>query len=331
MGISRQALVDALAAVRPGLANKEIVEQSCSFVFDGDLVCTYNDEIAVSHPVPPGIAGAVRAEELYSLLTKLPDEEIQVQVTETELLIEGKRRKTGLALQSKILVPMGVLKSEKQWKPLPKGFDDALEFCRMSVGADMTKPLLTCLHVKDDVMESCDNFRLGRWTLGEPMRDELLLPGIAAEKLRSYNVTEYAATKEWAHFRNDKQAVFSVRLFDGQYPDLTKLLAKEGFPLKLPSDLPGILGRAEVMMEKIDGTAEVMLEKGLIHVKTRSAVGWFEESARIQYDGGSVSFRIFPKFLREISGKLLQVEVCPGLLKFEGGNFVHACSTMTGT
>ena len=91
--MNRKELLGALSAVRPGLANKEVMEQSCSFVFDGGMVCTYNDEIAVSHPVPEGISGAVRASELFSLLSKFPDEEIGVEVTEAELVVSGKKRK----------------------------------------------------------------------------------------------------------------------------------------------------------------------------------------------------------------------------------------------
>ena len=327
-GMNRKELLEALSVVRPGLASKEIVEQSCSFVFDGGRVCTYNDEIAVSHPVPEGISGAVRAGELFSLLSKFPDEEIGVEVTESELVVSGKKRKAGIALQSKIKIPLDALKAEKEWKPLPEGFGDALEFCGMSVGQDMTKPLLTCIHVKGEMVESCDNHRIGRWTLAQSVPDELLIMGTAAKRLLSYKATEYAVSKEWAHFRNEAQAVFSVRVFEGQYPDLSKFLAVEGFRLELPTELPEILERAEVMMEEVDGTAEIALAEKHLTVRTKGPVGWFEEDARVRYDGEPVSFRIPPRFLREISGRLRSVEVCGGLLKFQGDNFVHACSTV---
>ena len=326
--MNRKELLEALSAVRPGLASKEIVEQSCSFVFDGGMVCTYNDEIAVSHPVPEGISGAVRAGELFSLLSKFPDEEIGVEVTEAELVVSGKKRKAGIALQSKIKIPLDTLKAEKDWKPLPEGFGDALEFCGMSVGQVMTKPLLTCIHVKGDRVESCDNHRIGRWTLAQSVSDELLIMGTAAKRLLSYKVMEYAVSKEWVHFRNEEQAVFSIRVFEGQYPDLSKFLAVEGFKLELPSKLPEILERAEVMMEEIDGTAEITLAEKHLMVRTRGPVGWFEENTRVRYNGESVAFSIPPKFLREISGRLRSVEVCGGLLKFQGENFVYACSTV---
>jgi hypothetical protein len=325
--MNRQVLIDALAAVRPGLASREILEQSGSFVFDDGMVYTYNDQISISHPVPPGITGAVRAGELYSLLTKFPDEEVQTEVTKTELVIQGKRRKAGVALQTEVRLPLDTLKGEKAWKPLPKGFADGLKFCGMSVGKDMTKPVLTSIHVKGNVMESCDNYRLGRWTLGESIADDLLIPESAADKLPAYAPTDYATSEGWIHFRNEKQVVFSARTFEGTYPDLSKLIANDGFTLELPAELPDVLERAEVLVkDEIDGMAEIGLAANALTVKARGPVGWFEEQVRVRYKGDKIEFRIRPAFLREISGKLKTVEVCPGLLKFQGENFLHACS-----
>jgi len=77
MNIQKEQLKKALETVKPGLAGKEIIEQSTSFAFMGDRVVTYNDEISISHPVEGlNLTGAIRAEELYQLLSKLKREEI---------------------------------------------------------------------------------------------------------------------------------------------------------------------------------------------------------------------------------------------------------------
>jgi len=51
MKINKNELKNALEIVKPGLANKEIIDQSTSFAFMNDCIVTYNDEISVSHPV----------------------------------------------------------------------------------------------------------------------------------------------------------------------------------------------------------------------------------------------------------------------------------------
>ena len=51
MKINKQQFIEALELVKPGLAAKEIIEQSTSFVFRAGQVITYNDEVAVHAPV----------------------------------------------------------------------------------------------------------------------------------------------------------------------------------------------------------------------------------------------------------------------------------------
>ena len=66
--IKRAELKEALETVKPGLASKEIIEQSTSFAFMGDKVVTYNNKISMSHPVKGlDITGAVKADEMYQL------------------------------------------------------------------------------------------------------------------------------------------------------------------------------------------------------------------------------------------------------------------------
>jgi len=89
MKIKKAELQKALELVKPGLAGKELIEQSTSFAFMGNRVVTYNDEISMSVPLVEGfnLTGAVKAEELYKLLTKLKGDEITLELTENEIQI----------------------------------------------------------------------------------------------------------------------------------------------------------------------------------------------------------------------------------------------------
>ena len=51
MKTNKTKLQTALEIVKPGLANKEIIEQSTSFAFLKGKVVTYNDEVSISHPL----------------------------------------------------------------------------------------------------------------------------------------------------------------------------------------------------------------------------------------------------------------------------------------
>ena len=86
MKINKTELQLALEKVKPGLASKEVIEQSTSFAFMGNRVVTYNDEISISHPVKGlEVMGAVKAQALYSFLSKVKRDEIDVEWEENQL------------------------------------------------------------------------------------------------------------------------------------------------------------------------------------------------------------------------------------------------------
>ena len=89
MKVKKENLRNALEIVKPGLSNKELIEQSTSFAFIKGRVVTYNDEISISHPVEDlKNSGAIKAEELYALLSKIKEEEIDIVPQEAEILIK---------------------------------------------------------------------------------------------------------------------------------------------------------------------------------------------------------------------------------------------------
>ena len=95
MRINREELLKALESVTPGLSPKEIQEQTNCIVFHEGQIITFNDEISCSRESPLGdIEGAVRAIPLLTLLSKLTEEEIQVEHSKdkSELHITVVRR-----------------------------------------------------------------------------------------------------------------------------------------------------------------------------------------------------------------------------------------------
>ena len=92
--MKKAELIKALEAVRPGLANKEMIEQSTSFAFMKDRVVTYNDEISISYPIQDlDLTGAIKAEELYAFLSKAKTEDIDVEITDAEIRLKAGRER----------------------------------------------------------------------------------------------------------------------------------------------------------------------------------------------------------------------------------------------
>jgi len=181
--MNKTNLQTALEIVKPGLAGKEMIEQSTSFAFMEGRVVTYNDEISISHPIEGlKINGAVQAEELYELLSKLKKDEIEITTKGNEIILKSGRTKAGLTLQQEIKLPLEEIGELGKWKPLPEDFLKHIKFAMAACSRDMSRPVLTCVHVsKDGIIEGSDSFRIARCQLKTEMPVKtFLLPASSA-------------------------------------------------------------------------------------------------------------------------------------------------------
>ena len=177
MKINKKELIKALTTVKPGLASKEMIEQSTSFCFLDNTVVTYNDEISISCPVPGiELKGAVNAVELYAFVNKVKTEEIDLSINENEILLKAGRSKAGLTLTAEVVLPIEEIGKINKWKKLPDKFLDGLAFASAACSRDMSRPVLTCVHINKDVIEGTDSFRAARYFLKEsvPIKPTLL-------------------------------------------------------------------------------------------------------------------------------------------------------------
>ena len=325
MKINKTDLQKALEKVRPGLANKEIIEQSTHFAFMGNRVVTYNDEISISCQVPNlDLTGAVSAQELYTFLSRIKVEEIEAEITENEIRLKTGKSTAGLVLHSEIRLPLQEMGDIEEWHTLPEGFMEALSFCRFSCSKDMSRPILTCVHVGDNYMESSDNIRFTYRGLpdGDVPVPEFLIPGTTIQELNRYKVAEIATSKGWIHFRTaDKTVTFSCRIFEDNYPNTESILELTEEPVKinLPKDLPEVLDRASVFAKAqfdADTMITVTLKDRKILIEAKNDAGWFEEELPIRYKDDPIKFVINPAFLSEMLGKTKSCMISGNKIKF---------------
>jgi hypothetical protein len=337
--INRKELLAALEAVRPGLAARDLIEQSTAFVFQAGRVYTYNDVVAVSHPCPAGLAGAVQSKELHALLTRLADDDLEVETTADEMLVRGKRSKAGITLQTEITLPLGEVGARKTWTALPQGFAAAVKFVLFSAGADMTKPWSTAVHVAGSTVETCDNFRLTRYLLPakkgvvSKIDADLLIPAVACADLVSYAPTHYSADDQWVHFMNAAGTEFSCRTVADKFPDLSPFVNREWqHEVEFPADMTEILERAKVFLvgdKNVQPVVSVKASSGRLTVSAKGGAGWFEEVVRVVASKEAFEFLINPNALADMLATLKDCELSAdkSVLKFEGDNFIHCCAT----
>lgn len=330
MKINKSELQKALEIVKPGLANKELIEQSTSFAFMGNKVVTYNDDISISHPIPGlELTGAVKADKLYQLLGKLKEEEITVTVNESEITLRSGRAKAGLVLQQEIKLPLEeeIAYAEK-WKKLPDLFISAVATAMSACSKDNSRPVLTCVHIrKDGAIEASDSLRIMKLQLPKEMPlDNFLLPSSAASTVVSLKPTYIAKGNGWVHFKTDAGTVLSCRIFADKFPETEKWLDVKGTRIKFPSEIMSVLERANVFAKRdhmLDETLAITLENKRIKIRGEAEDGWFEETADLKYTGEPLTFYITPYLLKGVLTKTQSGILSKNMIKFEDDSWEY--------
>jgi len=325
-----QELKKTLELVKPGLANKEILEQATSIIFKDGHAWTFNDEVAVMAPLEIGITGAVPAEPLYQFLAKLsPDVEVEIAEGENELKLKAGRNRAGIRMDPDIKLPLDEeLVEPEEWNDIPEGFLPALQNVLFSASRSGHLPILTCVHIADEFMETCDEFRMtrqGGFTL--KMEGDIKIVAKHLEQLKDYKPTEDGINGHWLHFRNEGGVVYAVRMVEGEYPDLSGFIINDGVEISFPKELNEALDWAAVMADdkiKYEQEVSVLLTKGNMTVRGEGPDGWAEQTLRLKYTGDNLTFKSHPLFLKEMAKLAKKVTVGDTALKVEGENgFVH--------
>lgn len=318
----RKELIDVLEALSSGIADKELIEQTNSYVFLNNQAYTFNDEIAVSIPFDCGFNGAVPSREFLSFLRKAKTDTVKITATDSELQIKSGRATAGIRLEAEIKLPIDTIKIPEKWKKLPANFCDGITACLPAISKDSNKPLLMCLYIKDNFIWATDNYRITQFTLdGSVGNASLLMLGSSAKELISANPNSFNISQGWLHFKNKKGLVFSCRYFDDDFPDLSKLINKKGKGVVFPTKISEMLERASSIAGKTRVQITITGEK--VKVESKGELGWFSETAKAVSEIEGISFEIEHDFLMSILKKDADVKLTDNTIDFYTDNYVH--------
>lgn len=336
MKVNKVELLEALEKVKPGLANKELIEQSTSFAFIGDRVVTYNDEISVSHPVTglENMRGAVRAKALYEFLAKVKDEEIEIEQQENQVVIKAGRSKAGLLFEQEIRLPLEEIGEIGKWKNLPEDFLPALSLCYPACSSDMSRPILTCVNVRGDKVEASDSYQIIQYQLKKKMPGDFLIPASSVKELIKYDIQEISLGENWAHFRTPEGTIFSCRTVEGEFPDVERFLDIEGDEFTFPGDMRESLNRANVFAKKETDASVIPIVKvkakdGELILTAQNEYGWFEERLKTEHKDVKFSFSIGIEFLISLFDRLKTCKISDNKIGFAGDSWKHVIAIMS--
>ncbi len=326
--INREKFLNQLESVLPGLSTREIIEQSSCFIFKNKKVMTYNDEIACTQKSDLHIKGAIPAMPLINILRKLQEEELDITASKKEILIRGKKKKSGITMDSEILLPIDSVEIPKKWKKLPIDFADAISIVQQCAGKDESRFDLTCVHLHPDWIEACDAEQTARYKIKMPLKKPTIIRKESLKYIVSLDMIKFSKTKNWIHFKNSTGLILSCRRWvhsASNFPDFTKLMKIKGTKTTLPKGLVEAVSKAEVFStENVEeNQVEIDLKKGKLKITGKGISGYYQENKKVKYNGEDMSFRISPSLLIDLVNRHNTCEISEDKLKVVTGKYSY--------
>lgn len=325
MKINRIELLKVLDVCKPGLARKEIVAEAIRFIFTGENITTFNDEIAVVAPFVTDFQCSVNGDELYKILAGIKEDEVDVTVEKDQMKLKSKKTKAGLStiIGEKERVDSLVKKLQEStlgkgfWRRLPVDFVDGLTLCMFNASKDMTTGVRCCVAVNEDKVYSTDSVRISRYVMDGTVK-EMLIPARNVVELVKYPIKKYGKSDGWLHFLTDDNVMFNCRMMIGEYPyTIDRFFDKKATlgPFNIPAELQDVMKNATIMAtgdEIVAKMVEMKIEEGKITCRSEKDRGWMEKEVDFEYDGKTITFFINPIFMAQILTKATALSLIVG-------------------
>lgn len=289
--MKRTELLNALKMVIPGIGDKNVLlEGSNSFMFDGDWIKTFNDEISVSFPFKTDVKCLIKANEFFRVLSKMDSEDVKmIMLDDGKLRMSGGKtvlKMTSLDTSSFTALVNNLSLSEVKWKNLPEKFLEALDVCSGFASKNTAFAALCGISIGDDGLTASDRTRAGFYRISMRVREPFVLKAEAAKELvKSATISQFSVEDNWVHFRDKDGVCFSVRKYKVEFPrDAVKNFmnfSDVGAEYSFPEGLAKIIDRvSELAYSTGEGNEYVALSldnKGSLIVSGSKGFGEIED------------------------------------------------------
>ncbi len=326
--INRNQLLNELESVRKGLAKKDLIEQSNSFVFKDNKIVTFNDDIFAMTPTEVDIEGVIEAESLLKLLNKIKDDEVKISTTDNELQIKGKKFSAGILLNSEIRLPIDDITIPKKMSKLNSDFIACAKQACLTAGSSLSEPILTCVHIHKNKIESCDNDRITICSLEQSFDFDILVPAKNLFDVCSTKLADIYVDDSWIHFKTKDEVFLSTRLFNEQFLDVQQFVPNtdvEKNIITFPSEITDILARADTFSKDIhsqEKNVQIQIKNKKMEIISQNEIGWFKERILTKCEK-DFTFTINIEFLLGILKTTNEISIIDGMIYFETENSIH--------
>lgn len=319
--------------VKPGLDKSASIESMTYFFFSGKELVTYNSMVSIQYPLKTEFKCFVSAKTLMGLLSKVVSDELTFSLKDDKLNVKA----TGININLPTIFDSEVVDrikkvnksiKEVEWTTLPSNFQESILLCQFAASKQDSDGTLTCVHIKEKVIQASNNKQIAISTIDKKM-EEILLPSSCLKDLLEINPTDYATSKSWVHFKNAEGCVFSIRKIKGDYPNFEKFFDFKGAKIELTSSVTEGIDIASVLKNEENPFIKVSVEENKCTISVKSAMGSMKHSTEIKYKGEEVSFVIHPEFLKEMMAHSTTIIVDKVKAMITSGDFKIVTALMT--
>ena len=295
MKINRQQLLSQLNKVLPGISTGTVqVEGADTIVFNNSHIYSYNTSISVDVKAPDGLdlTGVVKAQDFYNCLSKLPSDEIDLDVVKSSPEhqysswdITDKNIKVSIKLlpENNLLEKFNSLVPTEDWTDIDgDDFNKALKICTIKGNSSPYSGIY---------FEGTSAISTNRWIINKVnVKNNYpkfwLSDNAVSELLKWNNFTKIQFNKSWVQFKSTDDVIFSVRSLDtGKYPTekfmpiFNAALEKNvAFTMDLKPQFYDAISRAAEFSHTLDEHEVVCVEFGKeVKIKGSRTSGDYEE------------------------------------------------------
>ena len=314
--IKRLHLLNTLALLQHGLANRPLFPDMLNYFFANDTISTYNGHRFILAPLKTGFAGGVEAKSFKALIDKLEVNKLQLTLAGDRLAIniEQNIKAEFLFTPSKdMLKRVKGINMEKNWKPFPEDLKTGIILCSFAASHDLTKPELSGVCVTKDMLLAGDNLRTSKFihTHKDLIEETFIIPADSAVILKQFQIEKFAVDKGWIHFLCKDGVYFAAILVNDKYKFPVKRCLSL-FPEKdirltsipVHKELTTALERADVFLSDdhiLDKWVALILDRTGIQIKVeKSGKGFYDETiAFTKWKKEPTKTMVNPVFLKE--------------------------------
>ena len=321
----RNELLGVLESVKPGIANKDLIEAMTYFYFSGKSVVAYNDKISIQHPYETDFSLFVKADDLYRIISKLSVKTVKLSEGKGKLNISCSKFRASLStiqnseVKERIYNVQKSLRGKKFTK-LPSNFCESILLCSFVASKQEAKQTLTCVKVDGKDCIASDNQRIAHAVLNGSVKG-MLLKASEVKNLTDIKPTHYVISKGWVHFRNKEGCIFSIRRLEGKFPDFLPHFEFKGTKVDLPKDILEGMDIASVFVDNSDPSVKIKIAKGFCNVLIKSESGSAEYRSKIAYSGPEIIFSSNPEFIKQMMSHSTSIVIGDSKAKLNTDNF----------